>query len=98
MGRLTRRLELLERRRAPADTCPEHRIGMPPGSDWRPAFMAALRAFSPYQEDRDAYRAEQDRLAATPPCPRCGWKPTPIYVRVPGHWGQYGPGNEDGAA
>ena len=97
MSTLRRKLETLRRRLPSAGTCPEHRVGLPPGSDWRPAFRASLRAFSPHQEDRDAYRAEQDRLAATPPCPRCGWRPEAVYVEVPGHWGQDGPADEGGA-
>ena len=85
MGGLTGRLRRLESRRPRADICPEHiRAGTP-------ADMAAtLRAFSPYQEDRDAYRAEQDALANTPPCGRCGWRPMAIYIETPGHWGQGG--------
>ena len=90
MSSLRRKLDALRRRLPPVGTCPEHRVGMPPGSDWRPAFMATLRAFSPYREDRDAYRREQDALAATPPCPRCGWRPEAIYIVTPG--------DEDGAA
>ena len=95
MSQLSTRLRRLEARRPAADTCPGHSVGLPPGSDWRAAFRSTLRAFSPDAADRDAYRREQDALAATPPCPRCGWRPEAVFVRVSEDWGQ---GDDDAIA
>jgi hypothetical protein len=92
MGRLTRRLELLERRRPMVEECPGHREP-PLTADLR----ESLRAFSPDAEDRAAYQAEQEALAATPPCARCGWRPEPIFVRVAEDWGQLDSGDGDAA-
>ena len=97
---LARRLRAIEqrarvRRRA---RCEHPAAGFPPGRDWRGVFKASLRAFSPDAEDRAAYRAEREALAATPPCARCGWCPEPISVRVAEDWGQHGPSDGDGVA
>ena len=92
MGRLTRRIELLERRRQTVQECPGHRKP-PTMADFR----ESLRAFSPAAEDRAAYRREQEALAATPPCTRCGWRPEPIFIQVAEDWGQLGPGDGDAA-
>ena len=90
MGGLGRRLDRLEQRRPRRDVCPEHRVGIGPGTDWRQRFRDALRAFSPDDDERAAYHAEEDRLAALPPCPRCGWKEAPpfwIAARAVEDWG-----------
>jgi len=78
MGRLTARLDGLEQHR-PRHTCPEHAVRRGAGADWRQRFQDTLRAFSPDDEERAAYHAEEDRLAALPPCPRCGWKDEPAF-------------------
>ena len=97
MSTLRHKLDTIRRRLPPANACPEHQIGMPPGSDWRPSMMASLRAFSPEVNERDAYHREQEALAAAPPCARCGWRPQPIFIRVAANWGQHGPGDGDAA-
>jgi hypothetical protein len=85
MSRLTRRLETLERRRSPVDFCSEHLA--PAAIDTGTALRSGLRAFSPDAEDRAAYLAEQEALAATPPCARCGWTPFAVIVRPAETWG-----------
>ena len=84
MSTLGRRIDALRRRLSERDICPGH-VAAPSLADLR----GTLRAFSPYRAERDAYRAEQDALAATPPCARCGWQPFAIYIETPGHWGQH---------
>ena len=88
MGRLTTRLDRLEQRRPRPDVCPEH---LPdPLAPRRMDYRDALRAFSPDPAERAAYHAEEDRLAALPPCPRCGWKEAPpfrIVARAVEDWG-----------
>jgi hypothetical protein len=86
MGRLGRRLDRVERRLPRAEVCPEHR--RPPAvSDLR----NALRAFSPDPADRAAYQADQEALAATPPCQRCGWTPDVIFIQTADDRGQHEP-------
>ena len=77
MGRLSRRIETLERRRPSAVACPEH-----PASTGarRLTYREGLDAFSPDPAERAAYHARMDRLEAQPPCSRCGWRP--FVVRV----------------
>jgi hypothetical protein len=87
---LARRLRAIEQRARSrqCDRCEHPAAGFPPGRDWRGVFKASLRAFSPDAEDRAAYQAEQEALAATPPCPRCGWCPDVVYITTTGHWEQ----------
>jgi hypothetical protein len=89
MGKLTRRLEVLERRRPLAEVCPEHLT--PASIDTSAALRAGLRAFSPDPADRAAYLAEREALAATPPCARCDWMPFVVFVRPAETWGQHEP-------
>ena len=79
MGRLTARLDRLERRRPRPDVCPEHEVRRGAGANWRQRFQDALRAVSPDDDERAAYHAEEDRLEALPPCSRCGWKEEPAF-------------------
>ena len=98
---LARRLRAIEqrarvRRRA---RCEHPAAGFPPGRDWRGVFKASLRAFSPDVNEREAYRREQDVLAAQLACEWCGWRPTAIYIEVTqDQCGQRGATDEDGAA
>ena len=94
MGRLTTRLDRLEQRRPRPDICPEH---LPdPLAPRRVDYRDALRAFSPDDDERAAYEAEQDALEAQPPCPRCGWREgVPFRIRVRPDWG---PADDEGGS
>ena len=89
MSALGRRIGRLEQRRPRPDVCPEH---LPdPLAPRRMDYRDALRAFSPDDDERAAYHAEEDRLAALPPCPRRGWKDEPpfrIVARAAEDWGE----------
>jgi hypothetical protein len=98
MGGLARRVQILERRYRPGprDPCPEHLPSLTPmAGDVGSVLRKSLRAFSPNDEDRQAYQAEQEALAATPPCRICGWQPFVVFVRPAESWGQLGPGDGD---
>jgi hypothetical protein len=87
-GSLSKRLERLEERgQAVREPCPEH-LSSPFAPKWVD-YRDGLAAFSPDPAERARYDAEQDRLEAQPPCPRCGWRPTVIRVRTVETWGQH---------
>ena len=90
---LARRLQAIEQRTRSRlrDLCEHPAAGLPPGSDWRAALMASLRAFSPDVNERQAYEREQRELAATPPCARCGWRPDAVFIEVAKSWSQHEP-------
>jgi hypothetical protein len=85
MGKLTHRLDALERRRLPAEVCPEHLA--PAAIDTGTALRSGLRAFSPDPAERAAYLAEQEAKASQPPCARCGWTPFVVIVQPVEAWG-----------
>ena len=90
MGKLTRRIEALEKRRPTPDTCAEH-VGL---AGARPFdIREGLQAFSPDPAERAAYHERMDRLEAQPPCTRCGWKPFVVRVVAAETWG-WGPHDE----
>jgi hypothetical protein len=93
VGALRRQLERLKSQLPPPEICPEHRRRPFTSIDLRDT----LYAFSPIEEERAIYKAEQDRIAATPPCGRCGWRPEAIYVVAVEDWGQHGRPGDDAA-
>ncbi len=69
MGRLTTRLDRLERRRPRPAICPEHATTTPHGD-----YRAGLAPFMPAEE-----RAGLPDLELEPPCERCGWRWEPAF-------------------
>ena len=69
MGRLTARLDRLERRRPRPATCPEHATATP-SRDYRDALGPLLPPEA---------RAEFPEPEVSPPCGRCGWRWEPAF-------------------
>ena len=82
MGRLTARLDRLERRRPRRAICPEHATETP-HLDYR----AGLAPFMPPE-----MRADCPAPEVPPPCGRCGWRWEPAFdVRAADDWGRHEP-------